>query len=261
MIKNPSLPTLISGFRTLEFDLPTALLKQVIALFDKMSAAPLAPDDTALIPNAKGVYQLFHRGKLVYIGKVDGKTGLRNRLSRHAWNIKSRGSLDVHNLSFKAIQVLVFSAMDLENDLIAHYKKEKQPPVWNGSGFGNNDPGRRRDTTVLKSDGFDALHPINIDLQILANWDDGSTALQALAVLSGSVPYTVRHAKSKDDVAELVSFPKPTTQPTTARLAMNSICAALPKGWQATRLSGRVILYREEKDDYPGGEVIARSQD
>lgn len=261
MIKDSNVPNSISGFRTLEFDLPTALLKQVIALFDKMSAAPLAPDDTALIPNAKGVYQLFHRGRLVYVGKVDSKTGLRHRLSRHAWNIKSRGNLDVRNLSFKAIQVLVFSAMDLEKALIAHYKKEKQPPVWNGSGFGNNDPGRRRDTTVLKSDGFDALHPISIDLEILASWNVNSTALEALAVLSGSVPYTVRHAKSKDDMASLqASFPKPLAQPTTVRLAMTSICSALPKGWQATRLSGRIILYREEKDDYPGGEVIARSQ-
>lgn len=170
MKKDANSPNQILGFRTLEFDLPTALLAQVVAMFEKMSAAPLAPNDTTLIPNAKGVYQLFHRGKLVYVGKVDGKTGLRQRLSRHAWNIQSRSNLDVSELSFKAIQVLVFSAMDLEKSLISHYKKQKHPPVWNGSGFGNNDPGRRRDTTVLKSDGFDALHPINIDLEILANW-------------------------------------------------------------------------------------------
>jgi hypothetical protein len=80
----------IEGFRTLEFDLPTALLEQVIAVFEDLTAADLSPEDTALIPNAQGVYQLFHCGKLVYVGKTDAQAGLRQRLSRHAWNIKSR---------------------------------------------------------------------------------------------------------------------------------------------------------------------------
>lgn len=260
MINEPSLAATIEGFCTLEFDLPTALLQQVTAKFEAMSAAPLAPDHTALIPNAQGVYQLFHCGKLVYIGKTDGPAGLRQRLSRHAWSIKSRRNLDVSEMTFKAIQVLVFSAMDLETALIAHYKKQKQPPVWNGSGFGNNDPGRRRDTTALKEDGFDAVYPINIDLEILARWEPGTSALKALVILSGSVPYTVRHAKTEADVAELASaLPQPVPQPTTARQATARICSTLPAGWQATRLSGRVILYREVKDDYPGGEIIARS--
>ena len=147
----------IDGFRTLEFDLPTALLHQVTATFEGMDAASLSPDDTAIIPNAQGVYQLFHHGKLVYVGKTDAQAGLKQRLSRHAWNIKSRHNLNVDEMKFKAIQVLVFSAMDLETALIAYYKKKKLPPVWNGSGFGNNDPGRRRDTTALKEDGFNAI--------------------------------------------------------------------------------------------------------
>ncbi len=65
----------ISGFRTLEFSLPTALLEQVTATFESMAPAALSPDETALIPNAQGVYQLFHCGKLVYVGKRTRRLG------------------------------------------------------------------------------------------------------------------------------------------------------------------------------------------
>jgi hypothetical protein len=250
----------IDGFRTLEFDLPTALLQQVITIFDGMDAASLSPNDTALIPNAQGVYQLFHCGKLVYVGKTDAQAGLRLRLTRHAWNIKSRHNLDVSEMEFKAVQVLVFSAMDLETSLISHYRRKRQPPVWNGSGFGNNDPGRRRDTTVLKQDGFDALYPINIDVEIVVGWQAGASAQTALSSLSAAVPYTIRYEKDDAAVAELASAaPLPLAQPTTVRQAIIQILSALPSGWQGTRLPGRVIIYRETKDDYPGGEVIFRS--
>jgi hypothetical protein len=46
--------------------------------------------------------------------------------------------------------------------------------------------------------------------------------------------------------------------PTTARELLTSILQALPDGWQATALAGRIILYKEHVD-YPSGTVIARS--
>lgn len=229
-------------------------------MFDAMAPAPLSTDDTALIPNAQGVYQLFHCGRLVYVGKTDAEAGLKQRLSRHSWAIKSRHKLNVDEMTFKAIQVLVFSAMDLETALIRHYKKQKRPPVWNGSGFGNNDPGRRRDTTALKQDGFDALYPINIDLPLVVGWETGSTVLRVLTILSQAVPYTIRHEKTAEALAELnAAFPTPFSGDTTARNVISQVCRVLPPGWQATRLSGRVIMYREAVDDYPGSEIIARS--
>lgn len=250
----------ISGYRSFEFDLPTALLGQLVDIFDHMEQGPLLPRAASAIPNAQGVYQLFHRERLVYIGKTDAQAGLRQRLSRHAWTIQSRLNLDVDEMSFKAVEVLVFSAMDLETALIAHYKKRKEPPAWNGSGFGSNDPGRRRDTTALKEDGFDANYPINIDLPLEFTLEGQANALEALALLMPRVPYTLRHERSDDALAELratkISFPG---GPVTLRAVTQLICNALPAGWQATKLPGRVIMYREQKDDYPGGEVIGRS--
>jgi hypothetical protein len=249
------------GFRSFEFDLPSALLEQLIGILDGMERAPLEPGTTGAIPSAQGVYQLFHDGKLVYIGKTDAEAGLPQRLSRHAWTIQSRHNLDVSEMSFKAVEVLVFSAMDLESALIKHYKNQKRTPAWNGSGFGNNDPGRKRDGTTLKSDGFDATYPINVDLPFdPPSASKALNAFEALASVMPCVPYKVRHEKTPEAIEELkgTKFKVP-GGPVTLRQIVEAICTSLPPGWQATRLPGRVIVYREVEDDYPGGEIIARS--
>lgn len=247
------------GFRSLEFDLPTALLTQVVETFDRMESGWLSPATTASVPNEQGVYQLFHGGRLVYIGKTDAQAGLRQRLSRHAWTIQSRHNLDVAEMSFKAVQVLVFSAMDLETALIAHYRSSGRNPAWNGSGFGSNDPGRNRDGTALRQDGFDATYPINVDLPLpRLGIADGVSAMSMLDTLSSALPYTLRYEKSPQALAALRSA-RVSGDHATARQVMVAVCASLEGGWQATRLPGRVILYREEIDHYPGGEVIARS--
>jgi hypothetical protein len=254
-------PVDLQGFRSFEFDLPAALLEQLVVMLDHMEQGQLLPEVTQAIPNAQGVYQLFHNGKLVYVGKTDAEAGLKQRLSRHAWTIQSRHNLEVQEMSFKAVEVLVFSAMDLETALIAHYKKRRQHPAWNGSGFGSNDPGRRRDTTALKSDGFDASYPINIDLALGTLPTGEAVALEVLAQVAPMLPYTLRHERSEEALSELRSgiVHLPSGDVPTLRSVIAAICEALPEGWQATRLPGRVIMYREQVDDYPGGEIIARS--
>lgn len=251
-----------SGFRSFEFDLPAALLVQLIQVLDGMEAGPLLPAHVAEeVPEAQGVYQLFHNGKLVYIGKTDAESGLRHRLARHALAILSRHRLDVAEMSFKAVRVLVFSAMDLETALIRHYREEGSPSAWNGSGFGNNDPGRQRDMTALREDGFDANYPINIDLPIdVTDLGQPKPIFDLLAQISSRLPYTLRHEKTaaaRDILKDVVvSLPGPSL---TVREIMCAVTAPLPAGWQATRLPGRVILYRERQDNYPGAEIIARS--
>ena len=229
-------------------------------MFDDMVPAKLTALAAGAIPNAQGVYQLFHFDKLVYIGKTESDDGLAKRLHRHARTIQSRHRLNVDEMKFKAVQVLVFSAMDLEKALIKHYRSLKMPPTWNGSGFGNADPGRKRDATALKEDGFDANYPINIDLELDAQWTKDASAFDVIGVLASKVPYTIRHDKSPNVLTGLknsrgVLLPNPLT----IRSGLTEVCAALPSGWQATRLSGRVIFYHDHMDDYPGAEIISRS--
>lgn len=251
----------IIGFESFEFALAPALLKQLVSLLDRMPQGQLTPVTADQLPNAQGVYQLFHRDKLVYVGKTDAEAGLRQRLSRHAWTIMSRHNLSVDDISFRAVEVLVFSAMDLETALIEHYKRRDQKPAWNGSGFGSNDPGRKRDTTALKADGFDANYPINIDIDVSTHLPlDPLSAHNLLSRITPQLPYTLRFERSAGAIQELHDATvQLTAAENTVRSIISRVCRTLPAGWQATRLAGRVIMYREAKDDYPGGEIIARS--
>jgi hypothetical protein len=247
------------GFREFEFDLPDALLASLIDVFDKMESAPLLPEHVVDLPEEQGVYQLLHEGKVVYVGKTDGEAGLRQRLGRHAFTIQHRCNLEPSSVEFRALRVFVFTAIDLETQLIKHYVG-KSKVKWNNSGFGSNDPGRERDTTKIKAGGFDDLFPIDLDKPVrLDGLEPPLTAAKALAALDREVPYIIRALRPRkkqhpDFSVEIDPLP----ELTTAREVIKSVVSKLPPGWQATMLPGRVILYREEKE-YSAGPVIARS--
>jgi hypothetical protein len=250
------------GYREFEFDLPQALITHLTLTFDSMEDCLLTSAAVAALPEAQGVYQLFHQGKLVYIGKTDAQAGLRQRLNRHAWTIQHRRNLNPLEVSFKAIRVFVFTAMDLEAQLIAHYRITA-PVSWNFSGFGSNDPGRERDTTNAKAEGFDAMFPVDLDRTVEIDFEPSITAFDLLVALRKWLPYTLRFekeaAKSRRGHPDLCStiIPVP-VPPFTVRELLINIVKDLPPGWQATLLAGRLILYKAHRD-FTFGEIIARS--
>ena len=249
------------GYREFEFDLPQALLSHLIQAFDAMDVGSLAPEVVSEIPEAQGVYQLFHQNRLVYIGKTDAQAGLRQRLNRHAWTIQHRRNLDPAEVTFKAIRVFVFTAIDLETQLIQHYRAAGV--AWNFSGFGSNDPGRQRDTTNARPEGFDAQFPVDLNRTITLEIEPPATAFSVLAALRKSLPYTLRFEaasrmsrRSHPDLENAtVTLP---AVPYTTREWLTHIIQNLPHGWQGTLLAGRVILYKEVRN-YAFGEIIARS--
>jgi hypothetical protein len=250
------------GFREFEFDLPDALLTAMITAFDQMESASLTDAHLSDIPEKQGVYQLLLDDEIVYIGKTDAEAGLRHRLDRHVWSIQHRCNLEASQVSFKALRVFVFTAMDLENQLIGHYRKSSSIS-WNDSGFGSNDPGRNRDKTRAKPGGFDVLFPIDLDREIELKETGTMKALHALMLLRKELPYTIRvegaSSGSRKGHPDLLSADvEISEQQTTARTVFTAIVNVLPPGWQATRLAGRVILYKEN-EEYPAGAVIARS--
>ena len=170
---------MIAGFEEFEFDLPDALLTHLIQALDGMAGTPLLPANVQEIPEAQGVYQLSLKGEIVYIGKTDADAGLRARLERHAWTIQHRRNLGPEDVTFKALRVFVFTAVDLETQLIRHYRSSS-PVAWNDSGFGSNDPGRERDTTNAKPEGFDSLFPIDFDRSLDLTFPESLTASAVL---------------------------------------------------------------------------------
>ncbi|WP_034387943.1 GIY-YIG nuclease family protein [Hellea balneolensis] len=242
------------GFRQFEFELTNALIAQLVRCLDDLESAPLTSKNVGLIPDGQGVYQLFLDGKLQYIGKTDSEAGLSVRLLKHSRKISGRPNLR-GRVTFKAVQVLVFSAMELETMLIQHYKNVEGKVKWQHSGFGSNDPGRRRDRTDYKIDHFDVLYPIDIDEKGSFEFQSGASIKDCLDQIKGQLPYIFRFGKShKLEVIKL-------TQRVTAssvRDAIEQIVKLLPPGWQATRLPGYLILY-EEFTEYVHGEKIAIS--
>ena len=249
-----------AGYRDFEFDLPEALLERLVKIMDGMEAGPLTAAGLAGVPEAQGIYQLFLDGRLVYIGKTDAEAGLAHRLNRHSRKILDRVGLDPVWVTFKAVRIFVFTAMDLETQLIRHYTGQ-DGTEWNGSGFGANDPGRKRDTTAPSR--FDTDFPIDIDVPLDIDVSGTHPAADILRRLKTALPYNFRYqnrGRSRaphDDLAStFVAIPDGIN---TARGILAALVSQLPAGWQATALSALIILYKERNDEEPNALILARS--
>lgn len=246
-------------FRDLEFDLPSALLRELVVLFEEMTPAVLSKQNVLPLADGQGVYQLFHRNELVYIGKTDNEAGLRKRLLRHCEKIRARLNLVADEVFFKAVRIYVFTAMDLEGALIQHYKAAAGIS-WNNSGFGSNDPGRNRDHSALKDTHFDSLYPVNLDYPVTVLTDKESTAASLLTQLKEQLPFTIRFqtaaGRSKKPHPDLMSANVHVKGSTlTARSILKCISLSLPIEWQVTAFPGHVIIYKENSH-YSHGEAI-----
>lgn len=248
-------------FEDFEFDLPAALLERLVSLFAAMTPGALNEETVQNVPEAQGVYQLFLNDELVYVGKTDAEAGLKKRLLRHARKIRSRRNLAPEDVTFKAVRVYVFTAMDLEDMLIKHYRGRHIPPSWNLSGFGANDPGRNRDGSRLKADHFDILYPIDLELPITHRFELFSIPVASLlGFMKEELPYTIRYANaggnSRQPHPDLEAASITLTETTgTVRELLRRAKRALGADWQITALPGYIIVYKESAT-YPHGEVI-----
>lgn len=141
-----------------EFDLDDGIRKQVI---EKLESSPLLPLLRGVGPPESGVYALYFRGELVYVGKASKETTksgrtLRARLSEHVGKISSRQNIALDEVRCRFLtfssEWWVFAA---EYSLIVHYA-----PVWNSSGFGSKTPGVGRPGTALVSRWNELFPPI-----------------------------------------------------------------------------------------------------
>jgi hypothetical protein len=128
-----------------DFDLDRGIRAQVVA---KLEASPLLPLTKGVGPARSGIYALYWKGKLVYIGKASkgttkSKRTLRSRLSEHIAKIEKRQNIRLSQMQCRyltfASEWWVFAA---EFALMVHYE-----PEWNASGFGSKVPGVGRPGT------------------------------------------------------------------------------------------------------------------
>lgn len=128
-----------------EFDLDEGIRAQVI---ERLEASPQLALAQGVGPANSGVYAIYFRDELVYVGKASKETTksgrtLRSRLSEHRIKIAGRQNIELAEV---ACRYLTFSSewwvFAAEYALIVHYK-----PKWNYSGFGSKTPGAGRPGT------------------------------------------------------------------------------------------------------------------
>lgn len=251
------------GLIKFELNLMDAVLDQLTPKIKDMEPLPLTEENTRALPEAQGVYQLFHEGQVKYVGKTDAKAGLRVRLTRHVSRLQQRDNIKPEDVQFKAVQIYVLTAMDIETELIDRCGTKKNG--WNGSSFGSNDPGRKRETTNKPPKGFDAQFPINIDIAFPFPLKGEQSVYNVLWNLKDALPYCFRYQTTNPESSTgYKTAPEPEyitssivipDRPVSVKELLGMVVHALPNGWQATKFPSHVILYKEATK-YAHGEVI-----
>ena len=91
----------LTATRHFTFDLTGALARQLEAAIPGLTQAPLTLDALEEVQASPGIYQLYLRGELIYIGKAD--KSLRARLTEHHKKISGRLRISIEDMSFTGL--------------------------------------------------------------------------------------------------------------------------------------------------------------
>lgn len=222
-----------------------ALRDQLNAALDGVQPAPLRQEAVSALQKRGGVYQLFYDGELVYIGKSNND--LPGRLSQHATKLSGRVGPPIERVTFRCAYVDEdLHAVSAEKLLIDQYRA-KGAAAWNVNGFGNKDPGKQRDTSLVKEGHFDRLFPIDLDIEVAL---PGSETLQNVAALmlhlKAALPYTFRFTSKGPKWTALKDIDVPPDEVSltrTTRQWMEWLAERLPATWCIVALPGYLIGY------------------
>ncbi|MCC8450487.1 GIY-YIG nuclease family protein [Streptomyces rochei] len=237
-----------------------ALSTQLYASLEKLEPAPLTQENLdALVsqaellglPSKAGVYQLFRQeaGKdpeLAYVGKADEP--LHERLGNHLFKLSGRRNISIDEMSFRCLFVEEdLSAVSPEKMLIKQHLKTGRI-VWNNRGFGNNDPGRNRDKTVIKDTHFDLEFPIDLTRKITGLTPGYQSLYDFLWDIKRNISFVFRFKKSALYRNIFVTVPEGGM---TVDEAFRFVIGHLAGKWQICALLGWVIMYDDAPDTYP----------
>jgi hypothetical protein len=259
-----------------------ALRRQLLARLEGLRWASLTRDNVDSLARRGGVYQLALDGSPVYVGK--SKDNLPVRLGNHLRKLSGRreeaapgGSSLGDRVSFRCVYVDEdLDAVAPEKMLMSALAEQRQAP-WNTMGFGNKDPGRRRDQTLVKAGHFDKQYPIDLDVEVRVaavgdlrrvaahGWTpashqrsdadpetgpvfaagEPSVALgDVMEAIKKELPFTYRYEAKAGDLS--VGVPIDSLPPDGIASAgewFEAIASLLPAGWVHVALPGYVIAY------------------
>ncbi|MCX4676050.1 GIY-YIG nuclease family protein [Streptomyces sp. NBC_01433] len=245
-----------------------ALSKQLYAALNRLEPAPLTRENLAKLapqadllglPSKSGVYQLFRQKpgearELTYVGKAD--ESLPERLENHLSKLSGREGVSLGEMHFRCLFVEEdLSSVSPEKMLIKQHLKTGKI-VWNNRGFGNNDPGRNRDGTTIKSDHFDLEFPVDLSRKV-EGLTPGTQPLYAmLRDIKSGIPFLFRFKTSTALKQLMVTVPEGDM---TADEAFRFVSQHLAGKWQICALLGWVIMYDDSPSTYPSARRYYRS--
>ncbi|MBC2877951.1 MULTISPECIES: Eco29kI family restriction endonuclease [Streptomyces] len=236
-----------------------ALGDQLADALKELTPAPLTVEKIRSLRPLPGVYQLYKDDDLVYVGKAD--RSLPQRIEKHYRKISGRTNISLDQMAFTCLYVDEdFGAVAPERLLINRHRGQGEVP-WNYNGFGNNDPGKRRDTTEVEEGHFDHEHPINLEYQLTGLLAERTMTEETVPLSTllqeakAQLPYVFRYQASKE--FDDIDVELPNTY-ATADETLKAIAARLPDKWQITALPGYLIMY-PKAEDYPSARRYYRN--
>lgn len=219
-----------------------ALRDQLLERLTALTAAPLTPESLATLARRGGVYQLFDGDELVYVGK--STRDLPGRLLQHHRKLLGRGGGILERVGFRCVYVSEdLDALAPEKMLIDTLRQHGQA-AWNTNGFGNKDPGKERDNSLVEAGHFDRLFPINMDLEVGVS--QSANALELARALKAALPYNFRFANTGAPASALERQPLVGIDFSSARPVREWVmllAEAMPPGWSIIQLPGYLIGY------------------
>ncbi|QGS35151.1 Eco29kI family restriction endonuclease [Corynebacterium xerosis] len=241
--------------REFKLSITRALGDQLFEAMDATGIAPLTQENINSLEPRPGVYELHNRidgeWRRVYVGKAS--KSLPQRLSKHRFKLSGRENIKLEDMAFKCAYVDEdFDSSAPEKMLIARHRKTGDV-VWNNNGFGNNDPGKQRDTSLVKANHFDSQYPVNLEISYAAmdlGIVDGSKAYDAVSALKINLPYLLRFDKNVDKVLEggVIRNLSDRDMEFSVGEWLERLMHYFPDGWQLTVLPGYLILYPESRE-------------
>jgi hypothetical protein len=244
----------VSASREFKLSISKALTDQLHDALHELQPAPLTADNVAAIEVRQGVYQLYLAGDLVYVGSASGS--LRARLTEHLEKLAGRANIDSADVLFTCLYVDEDLTVLAPEDRLIRVLQDEGSCAWNGMGFGLHDPGRNRDSTVLRTDHFDSAYPIQLDWACEEIARGRYTARELLTQLKGALPYNFRYQGDAGARADYEAVEIDVPSDGMSALSLFRLVAAALPGYQITALPGYVIMYHERRT-YPQGQVIS----
>lgn len=266
------------AFARFEFAMTDALVDQLVERFAATAWSPLnqAEIDARISSEDRGARGVYMLGRVqtaststVYVGQSNST--LYDRLSRHARFLQDRYALPYESIRFKALGIVIFDSVALEERLIHLYEtrwdKDNVSSGWNGSGIGSNDTGGGRDKQ--KPSGFDRRFPIDITLNKAGLLVPGAMiARQMFTRIKTIAPYTIRLAPTNlFQHADLQTAQVEVAELNTSVLAgLKALLRELPHAWSVQVSPVRVLIQRDaglpenaivNPDQWPPAEWLA----